>query len=162
MKTVELVIPEPPQPFVLGEKAKENLKKWINFFNNLSSRIWCRDSFSEEILVMLESKAKSISNIDNGKIIDWPKQKDIAFFIYLNSSPKNDAESLLNTEEIFVFCFNDRAFGLDYFEWDGDEYNQNCNTFSLSNYSEKALSWNYISEVIKNRLMQIEESVPKI
>lgn len=93
-------------------------------------------------------------------IYDWPTKENVAFLLsYDSSMPGHPAEFL--AKNTYLFCYYNIAFSLHHFEWDGDgEENPFCKSWSLKGYSEHALEWNFIAEIIKDRLEEIEKSVP--
>lgn len=161
MNAKTITIPEAPTDYyIVPEKAREQLTKWINYFNNLSPRIWVRESFSKECVSRLESNAKLFCCPDYGKIIDWPEYENIIFIVYINSSIKNEKEFFTRNDnkDIYIFCNNNIAFSIDHFERDerGDNSNyEEEDTYSLSEFSDEMLSWEHIALIVKDSLGKI-------
>jgi len=166
------VIPEPPPSETITEEVEKRKSEWINYFINLSPRlnVTSRSSFQDEdeYDLFLENTnffcaeiLREKRDVDEPKILDWPNKKSIVFIVEINSSLVPDDREL-KSENTFVFCYGDTAFGLDYFEEEDfyEEGGTSIYAFSLSNYAKEALSWKYISSLIKNRLKEIENSVP--
>lgn len=165
-------IPKPPLPETITEEVEKRRNKWITYFRNLSPRInvITRSNFKNEdgynlflenINFFCEEIIRVEKDVDELEILDWPNKKSIVFIIEINSSLAPGGLEL-KSKNTYVFCYGDTAFGLDYFE-EEDSYElegKYIHTFSLSGYSKEALSWNYVSSVIKHILEEIENSVP--
>lgn len=157
------IIPECPKPFMITQKVKDNIEKWIQYFKKLSSRIIIKLPSDKDFdFDLYKSKTIEINEIpEGGQLLDYPEKKQITFLLVYDSSlPGQKSEFLI--KNTYLFCYYGVAFGLNYFEWDGDgEDDQYCDNFSLRSYSERALSWEYIAGLLKNRLIEIESSVEK-
>ena len=159
------IIPECPKPFTITQKAKGNIEKWIQYLKNLSPRIIIKLPYDNDFdLDSYKAKVKSIQEPyfwDNENIIDWPEKEQITFLLSYDSSLPGHKKELL-IKNTYFFCYYDLAFGLDYFKWDGDiDDEPDCDTFSLRSYPKSALSWKYITKLIKDRIIEIENSVKK-
>lgn len=156
-------IPKAPKPLVINGTAKKRLEEWILYFQNLSPRIkmilktdpnFNLDIYKEFLLEKLDPE-------ENAEITGWPSEKNVLFVIMINSSLEENNEEY-KTNNIFIFCLNNLAFGLDYFESEEDlEIGHFSNDYSLQNFPEDALSWSYISKIIERLILEIEEeSIP--
>jgi hypothetical protein len=161
MKTV----PPAPEPFTIDEEAKQNLEKWVSHFKGLSSRIRVvlpSDKSFDLNLWQGYTKATIYASEDPSEIelIGWPQKESVAFLICINSSMEEGVNNFA-VDNAFLFCFNDKAFGLDYFELFETKYDPILFECSLDQYPETALNWLYIAKIIKGRLQEIEKRVPK-
>lgn len=152
-----------PQLKKIDSKAEKFLKKWIFFFQNLSPRI--RIILPGDKDFNLENLKKVAISLQKSREVEfegWPESENVAFIILLDLSyplhPKK-----IEPEDCYVFCYKDIAFGLTYFEWDGDgETDPFCKTYSLSNYIDIALSWKYISKLVSDKIKDIENSIKEL
>jgi hypothetical protein len=158
-------IPESPKPEVVEDKSEERVKGWVDYFKRLSPRLKVIEPTDEEFQWVMDSSLLFAKDrIDRGReeyIADWPKPEEVLFVVVTDSSLVGHEPKFM-TEDVRIFCVN-RAFGPDYFYWDGDgEEDPDCRSYSLSSYSEKALSWNYVAKLIKDNLTRISKAVPKV
>ena len=163
--TKKSLIPALPVPFVITPQTQKRYDDWINYFKKMSSRINIRNPNDEKLdLTKFEIVAKQFArhdyDVENVLLFDWPEKKNIAFVLYYDSALPAATKQEFLDENIFIFCFGDIAFGLSYFEWVDDS--ENHFTYGLQNYSLSALSWRYITKIIKDRLIAIEASVPPV
>lgn len=161
-------VPTPPTPDTVLEKANVNLKGWITYFEQLSSRVTVIPSWHPEFDVKKWKKFTAVNitkdkEVNSNILIDWPENDKIAFFLKINSSYSKKIES--TAEDLFVFCFDEnelgKAFGVTYFEWLDSEFEGPDEIkYFLGNFSAEALSRKYIASIVKRRLEAIENSVP--
>ena len=159
-------IPEPPKEQVtLKEEDQERLRIWIEFFKKLSSRIHLVTPADETFRPFYESVIPTLKN--NWKVHedytfkDWPKMSKIVFVVAINSSLSGSIVATREIQDCFIFCLDNRAFGLDYFSWDGGEDNSySSTTYSLEDYSEEALSWNHIKDLIVEKVRRFNNRIP--
>lgn len=157
------LVPKPIKPFNIPERFYKRLQKWKEIIKKISSRILFQDNITEEYLSSLLAdikKNKKIKTLDVVK--DWPNVEEVLFVLKINSSMRKRKKYLF--EDIFIFCINNKAFGLDYFFIDGKK--AKARIFSLDRYSSMAKTWKYILYyVVKPRILEIEELIkpsPKI
>ncbi|PCI20162.1 hypothetical protein COB64_02525 [Candidatus Wolfebacteria bacterium] len=157
------IIPKCPQPFKIPQYAEKNIAKWIHYLKNVSPRIIIKMPYDKDLdLDVLKQKFKEGDYIEEDmKISDWPKKEQLAFLLSFDSSlPGHKRKFLIGNT--YFFCYYGIAFGLGYFEWDGDGgENQNCTTYSLQSCPKSALTWEYITKIIIDRITEIENSVEK-
>ena len=157
-------VPKPPRPSPIKQRDQEYLDGWEEYYKTLSPRIRIikvtqkyLDSLKEQVLE--EDKYIDIDMT----LVDWPTADEVAFLIEWDSAYPGKYPILL-LENTYLFCFGrkPRAFGVTYFEWDGDmEDDPRCSTYSLSQYPQDALSWKYITKRIREGIEEIENSVPE-
>lgn len=158
-------IPPPPEPCSIKEEAIPNIKKWVSYFRELSSRIKVITPEETEFnLDLWQEYAKDLLDDDNQiELVGWPKKDSVVFCVCINCSLSTQA--LFGGYDFFLFCFNNtdkgKAFGLHYFEETENTFDNVISTYSLENFSEDALSWNYVNSLIVDRLKEIEKIVPK-
>jgi hypothetical protein len=160
-------IPEAPAQEVIEEQNTQRISDWLTYFEVLSPRIKVLtpdNPLFESTLLNLKEEAIKKTQIDpdlGQELCDWPKAEHVVFLVLFNSTMPN-REAKFEPQDARIFSFNNFAFGPDYFEWDGDEDNFNCLTYSLTNYSEDVLSWHYITKLIKDRLSEFDTLVPPL
>lgn len=168
----KLVIPKPPLPETITEEVEKRRNEWIAYFRNLSPRLNVitrsnfpsegeYNNFLENTNFFCQEIIRVRDDVDEPEIFDWPKKESIVFIVEINSSLEPNY-SKINSRNTYVFCYGDTAFGLAHFDRE-DCYELGCELiyrYSLSNYPRTALSWSYISFIIKGKLEEIENSVP--
>lgn len=162
---MDLSVPPPPEPEMITEEAADNVEKWISYFKELSPRIRVMTSFDTNFdLSKWEENAKILTrshrHSDNISLLGWPTKEDVAFVVGIDSSVHTGVTNFLASNG-FLFCRRDYAFGLDYFEEDDIQEDGFNKEYSLREYSKNALCWKHVAEVIKNRIVEIEKSIPK-
>jgi hypothetical protein len=156
----ESIIPLPPPPETIDEKAQEYLEKWILYFETLSSRIKVVTNKDPKFnLDFFLSKVKDWINEGEVEIEDWPTEEQIAFIISIDSSLPNEKPKHL-IENTYFFCYGNKAFGLHHFERDSFNEKSMNSVFSLFEYSKDMLEWKFILSLIKNTLRKFKDYVP--
>lgn len=160
-----------PEPETIEQTNQKFLNDWVNYFKNLSPRIkiiFPKDKeFDFEKIKIKTALLKELEEGEQEKII-WPKN-EIAFLLAIDSNILEEKPSFL-VKDVHLFYFGNLAFSLDHFDADcevigsegdflGIEYNYS-GTYSISNYGATALSWNYISELIRRYIKELENKVP--
>ena len=163
-------IPTPPKKQVVVEERQSeydlNLEAWISYLKNISDRVKIikpgDKSFDLKKFKDLVCEAKQ--DLERDRIVGWPKESEIAFAAFVNSSNNSDPQWLIG--DAWFFCFNDLAFGFNYFDVDSyfeDEEDDDSliylETYSLSDDPMSALTWEYITERIANKIKAIIEKV---
>jgi hypothetical protein len=158
-------IPEPPISEHIPDKVKKQLEFWIQYFKNLSPRVYIYQPTNRDLQILYDRVYEKLKDSTEKPVRDWPKHSAVAFIVAVDLSPVYDpAHPRIELENTYVFCFNDYAFGCDYFELLCYE-EPPCDlvephTFGLQGYSEKALSWNYIAKCIRNKITELQNQVP--
>lgn len=166
-KDKKLVPDSPPVQIVVPQDDLKRLDEWLNFFKRLSPRVRLirpGESDFEGLLGRAERKLREQKDIEpKFKIIGWPQAEEIAFVLLINSSLQ-PAEQLWEIRGTYLFCFGDRAFSPDHFEWDGDaeEDEGDSESFSLNGYAEDMISWNYITRLVVGKITDLQKQVPKM
>lgn len=156
------IVPPAPKPEEITPSIKNLLEKWIDYFRRLSPRIVIKTPFDEGF-DLAELKRLAQSNTaewardepESVELDGWPTVDQIAFCVSYDSS-KQERNKIFRTQDTYLFCFGDIAFGLGYFEY--DEYDDEIEKYRhhLSGYSKIALSWRYITKLIRDRIKEIE------
>lgn len=159
-------VPKPPEEqVVIEQQDPKRLQDWISFFKNLSPRVRVLEPGNAEFLHFYLSGEEVVRRLKQMQedyiLLNWPKREGIAFIIqYDTSLPKQ--KPVFEPENAYIFCFGSHVFGLGYFSWDGDaEQGDWATTYSLSDYSESALRWDYIKKIIMDRIAELERQVPE-
>ncbi|MBP6975033.1 MAG: hypothetical protein KBB54_03795 [Candidatus Pacebacteria bacterium] len=162
------LVPEPPAvQVVISSPDAERIEGWITFFKTASKRVHIVRPVEERFKAFLdtaEANLRANKWIEyHVKIVDWPKPENIAFVVTIDVAPPgHSGKPVLNIENTYVFCLGKKAFGIRYFEWDGDgEANYDPQTYSLGQYPDDALSWDYVSSLIIDRIRGMEDRVPE-
>lgn len=159
-----------PELEAIEQTNQKFLDGWVNYFKNLSPRIKIifpeDEEFDFENIKVKTALFKGLGDDEPEKII-WPKN-ELAFLLLINSNILEGKVSFL-IKDIYLFYFGDLAFSLDHFEADfeiidsgsdsEDEYNY-LGTYSMSNYVDLDLSWNFISKRIREYIKDLEDNVP--
>ncbi len=160
-------VPEPPDtPVVIQSVDLERIEKWIAFLKAISKRIYIvrpkDDSFDQFYEISMKNLRKLKTIEDHYTIVDWPKPENVAFVLSINIAPPGHVATEFNIENSFFFCLGKKAFCITSFEWDGDgEAGYYPTTYSLGLCSESALAWSYVTEMIVERVAQLEDRVPE-
>ncbi|MCF7865185.1 MAG: hypothetical protein K9M11_01630 [Candidatus Pacebacteria bacterium] len=160
------LVPEPPSvQIVIPSVDLKKMERWIAFFNGLSERVYLirprDDAFGQFYRNAAEKLRVEKMLEDDYKILDWPKPEEIAFVVMINIAPPGSMFSDFNIGNSYFFCFGKRAFSVTHFVWDGDA--EQCDwakSYSLSSYTEAALSWPHILDIITGRIRELEDQVP--
>lgn len=167
------IVPLYPKTVVIDQEVQKNFDGWLSYIKNLSPRIKVLlPSDKEFVLETFERCAKIAAlrdddteeNIEKSILHGWPEFSSVAFLVTLDSSLPGHRK-VFAVENTFLFCFGDIAFGLDYFhiiswEEEEDEWEYADHEYSLEDYPESALSWEYIAKRIKDRLIELEKMAP--
>ena len=161
-------VPESPkEQVIVSQEDLQRLEAWIEFFRKMSPRISVMLTRDDDFGGFMERSACALRSRklinENYEIVDWPKEGEVAFVIRIDSSVPGSAVRTCNADDAYFFCFDDLAFGLLYFEWDGDPGNDNwAETYSLASYSDHAVSWEYIASRIAEKVSELEDRVPPL
>lgn len=125
----EARVPKSPEPELLNSEDETNLLKWIQYFKHLSPRIKVIEPSEVIFSECLNSIRSTVINIleiqENEKLIDWPKENECAFIVFIDTSKPGQKERFAY-EDAIVFCFGNTSFGTRYhFAWDGDAEENN-------------------------------------
>lgn len=165
MNSTQLV-PEPPEEeVVIPAEDEARLKKWTDFFRGLSTRVKIilpKDDEFKGFLTKMNKVLREAKKISNEyEILDFPLEKNIAFVILVNESEPGSIFEVYDWSDAFFFCFDNVAFSLNHFQWDGDlEEDDWASSFSLKHYSKDLLYWDFIKKLIVGRLRDLEKRVP--
>lgn len=158
----ESKIPPPPKnQIIIAELDLLRIGSWIDFFKNLSPRIIVRLPADEDFAEFLDDrqiilrKKKTIAK--EHRLIGWPTEENIAFIIEINTSRLDAVILTFEWDEKYFFCFDDLAFSLGHFQWDGEGDEQ---TFSLRHYQRTVLQWSYITKLITDRVERLANRIP--
>lgn len=159
------VIPDPLEPFSITEELQNKLNQWIDYFRNLSPRIRLIFPIDKDFdLEEWEQKAKIFTEVTDELndivLFDWPRKTQVAFLLGYNSALPGHEDQYL-VENGHVFCFGNVAFSLSHFGRDEEDFGKRYH-YSLSQYSKDCLEWKFIAKLIKDRLIEIETSVPPL
>lgn len=162
------LVPEPPsEKIVVPEEDEARLLKWISFFEGLSSRIKIvlpdNEKF-EEFIQETEKILRREKHLGSDyRLIGFPIKRSTAFAILINSAAPNSIDERYECSEIFFFCFEDIAFSLNHFHWDGDMDSESSEqSFSLNFYTADLLKWSFIKDLIIERLKTLQNRVPPL
>lgn len=156
------IIPKAPKPEEITETVMEDCREWINYLTKLSPRVKIilpnDKNFNLDVF-----RKKVLGHINSGDdivLVGWPKKEEVVMLVSINSS-LGDNDPLFLLDDSYLFCWYDLAFGLHYFEWDGDDDPDNEN-YSLRNFTQSALTWDYITKMIKLKLEELAKATPKL
>jgi len=162
------LVPEPPsEKIVVPEEDEIRLSEWISFFKGLSSRIKVvlpdNEGF-EEFIQETERILRREKHLESDyRLIGFPTQRSTAFAILINSAGPHSTDECCDCSGVFFFCFDDIAFSLNHFHWDGDAENGNFEkSFSLNFYTADLLKWSFIKDLIIGRLKDLQNRVPPL
>ncbi len=169
MKKREPRVPRPPtERLAIPQEDLRRLTSWMNFFRNLSPRLKvvpASEEGFENLLSALEQEVRVRRLIEpEYQLVGWPKSDNVAFVVTIDSHPPGSPFEDCKIEDKHIFCFDNVAFGANYFEWDGDS-DEECAgpaTYSLSGYSEDSLYWEYVRTLIVDKVTDLEQRVPAI
>lgn len=167
------IIPNVPEPLVLTEKLEQKLQTWITYFKNMSPRIIVMTPSDKNFnLEDYENSCKKEIGFSNDPkdimICSWPQKEQVAFIVCYNSSlPENKPEYLV--KNAILFCFYDLAFFLERNGFEQGEKEEiitkNKNhivmKYYLSGYPN-ILTWEFNTEILKQRLIDIENSISNV
>ena len=159
-------VPEAPTPIVIEEGDLQRLAGWVKFFKELSHRIKVLERNSAEVskfLISAEAVTRRVNRIeDDCTLIGWPTLDQVAFVITINSAPLDD-KPVYMPKDAYFFCLDGTAFGITYFEWDGDGEEMRWDkTYSLRDYSPSSICWNYIQQIIVGKIKEMARRVPEL
>lgn len=159
-----------PPPFVITPALQKIYDGWIEYFINMSPRIRvCNPNEEGFDFKKFETTAKEFArrdyDIEEVLLNDWPEQKDVAFIVCYDSAPPWHPKKEFLDKDIRIFCLDGRAFGIGYFERDGendeDKYSHYY-TYGLQGFPLSSLSWKYVAGLIKSELIAIEAALPPL
>lgn len=159
-------VPEPPSAqVIISSVDMEKIERWIAFFKGMSERVHIvrpNDDRFDQFYSVAEENLRKRKIIENHcTIVGWPKESEIAFALAIDIAHAGSLVPKFDIEDSYFFCFGKKAFGVTYFEWDGDgDAGHYPTTYSLKGYSEGALSWEYITKIITDRVKDLEDRVP--
>lgn len=174
----KITVPAPPRRrVVIDHEIPQKIEKWLDHFSAMSTRVRVKRSFASGIVdfkAKLEAGLKAefwVLHPGGGigkerrhlaDIQDWPSAEEISFVIGLDLSPLADGKP--EPKDVFVFCFNDFAFGLDYYHMgtDADLRQEYWWAFVLPNVPKGVTTWRAVAREIEKRLREAEKVVPFI
>lgn len=164
------LIPPLPEPFVLTEGLEIKLRKWIDYFKNMSDRVVIKSVFDPDFLEKMEEYKTAFklglevsNNSQQIEIKDWDDHRKIAFIVCFDSSRPGEKKMTL-VKDGFVFCYGDFAFDLhDLEQTDETGRGPVYFVYQITDWpNEEVLTWRNKAECFKDRLIQMQKLVPKI
>ncbi len=167
MKKRNTLVPQPPpENLAISQEDLQRLNSWLEFFRQLSPRVKVIQALETELEILLEAlekEAREENHItEDSELVGWPKARNVAFVIMMNSAPPGSEIEEWKTDNKYIFCFDNVAFGAGYFEWDGDPDDEcvGSPTYSLSGYPEDSLYWDFVRSLIVEKVVDLEQRVP--
>ncbi len=159
MENDESLVPEPPALETIAQKDEANRLRWVDYLKNLSPRIRVYRDVNQGLLDLYKEKVIEQLGRKESIVLDgWPLSTNVAFMLLWNSVP-GEVHADFPLENIYLFCYGKKAFCITDFECD-DEYGIENTTYSLSGYLGEALTWQAITERIRQEILRVEDMVP--
>lgn len=168
---IRISVPKPPRRRVIVDpELPKNMEGWIKHMSAMSERIVIRRlAASNADLSDLRAAFWELhqghgigEKRDRVYIDDWPKANELALLVSIDTSPLRDQKPKVN--DTFIFCYNDFAFGLDYYRLgtDADICEGYLWAFVLPNRPKGVTTWRAVALEIKKRLLVVEKAVPPL
>jgi len=161
-------IPQTPKLEKIEDGGIQRINEWISYFKNLSDRILVIEdnglnNISNWLAIaqMMTMRMNDLEPHQKGNLLGWPDASEVAFIIKVNTSMAG-REPKYPEDFWRIFCIGNFAFSPGYFEWCGDaETDPDNPNYSLGGFSDSALSWEYVTSLIKNQLKELSKAIPE-
>ncbi|MEI6775052.1 MAG: hypothetical protein WCL18_10185 [bacterium] len=158
-------VPEPPTTLEkIDEIVAIKLQGWFDYLKKLSPRIAILTPTDKDFdLTRYELLAKELceysSDPEDIILENWPSIEKIAFVLFLDSTlpaPRQSTEC--RARDCYIFCYENRAFNLGYFEQEGIKTEDKM-SYSLLNWTDDCLTWEHITKTIKYYIEIIQQTI---
>jgi hypothetical protein len=158
MNDKESLVPEPPASETVKQKDEANRLRWVEYLRDLSPRIKIYRDVNQALLDLYKKKVLEFIGSDSIILDGWPEHKDVAFMLLWNSVP-GEVHADFPLENIYLFCYGKKAFGIADFEYD-DREGMDSNLYSLRLFPDEYLTWYGVTKIIKSSIEEVEDMVP--